>query len=260
MSEPSSEASGGAASPAGERVEIEMERAPQPAQPSAPQPRPVRPPQRRTAYQSVRRWVVSVLSQRGTAHSIALGVAVGMFVAFLPIVGIQMVVAACAATVVRANRLASIVPVWLTNPLTIPPIYAFTYWIGSLFWGGPAVAEVYAWFIDFENRLVNSSGWDLTAKFSEFLAMGRDILVPLSIGGVLVGGVIGLASYPLTLHSVLRFREARQISRRKRRDRRDRRQQHAAAMAAARGEAPPAHARHGDRRGQAHKPWWRRTA
>ena len=50
----------------------------------------------------------------------------GVFCAFLPI-PMQMVVAALLAILIRANLAVSIGLVWISNPLTMPPIFFFTY-------------------------------------------------------------------------------------------------------------------------------------
>ena len=59
-------------------------------------------------------------------RSVASGFFVGIFVAFLPI-PFQMVVAATLAVIIRCNLPLSVVLVWITNPLTMPAIFYFTY-------------------------------------------------------------------------------------------------------------------------------------
>jgi uncharacterized protein (DUF2062 family) len=55
---------------------------------------------------------------------------VGMFAALLPI-PFQMLVSAAGAIIFRVNLPVSVALVWLTNPLTMPPIFIAQYWIGS---------------------------------------------------------------------------------------------------------------------------------
>jgi uncharacterized protein (DUF2062 family) len=62
--------------------------------------------------------------------SISKGVAIGLFCAFLPI-PMQMIVASIIAIVLSGNILISIALVWITNPLTIPPIYYVLYKFGA---------------------------------------------------------------------------------------------------------------------------------
>ncbi len=63
-------------------------------------------------------------------HRLALGMAIGIFVAFTPTVGIQMVLAAAISWVMRANKFVSMAVVWLSNPATILPIYWYCYRLG----------------------------------------------------------------------------------------------------------------------------------
>ncbi len=56
---------------------------------------------------------------------------IGLFMAFVP-VPFQMVLAAVAAIIVRVNLPVSVALVWITNPLTMAPIFYLAYKIGSL--------------------------------------------------------------------------------------------------------------------------------
>lgn len=56
--------------------------------------------------------------------------AVGLFMAFFP-VPFQMIPAAILAIVFRVNLPISVALVWISNPITMPPIFYFTYKIGS---------------------------------------------------------------------------------------------------------------------------------
>jgi uncharacterized protein (DUF2062 family) len=65
-----------------------------------------------------------------TRRSTAGGIATGMFFAFIPVPG-QMVIAGLAAIVLRVNLPLSVILVWITNPVTIPPILYFAYKTGG---------------------------------------------------------------------------------------------------------------------------------
>jgi hypothetical protein len=149
------------------------------------------------------RWLVFL---RGSPEAIARGVAIGVFVAFTPTIGIQVALAAFLATLLNANRPAAMVPVWITNPLTISPIFGFTYVVGSWLCPGPSSADVAGALHGLAGKLSRHEFWDMSDQLREVLSLSRDVLFPLSVGGVLVGLVGSLAAYALTLRFVSRSR------------------------------------------------------
>ncbi|MGR8930953.1 MAG: DUF2062 domain-containing protein [Gammaproteobacteria bacterium] len=62
-------------------------------------------------------------------HSVSLAFAVGLFFAWVPS-PTQMAMAAAAALFVRANLPISVALVWITNPITMPPLFYFAYRVG----------------------------------------------------------------------------------------------------------------------------------
>ncbi len=63
-------------------------------------------------------------------HSVATAFAIGLFFAFIP-VPFQMVLAAGGAICFNGNLPISVATVWLTNPLTMPPIFYVAYLVGA---------------------------------------------------------------------------------------------------------------------------------
>ena len=158
----------------------------------------------------------------GTPHQIALGVAIGFFVGWLPIVGIQMVVAVAICQIAGANKVVPIFPVWLTNPATIVPIYSFNYWVGWLVTGGPPISELASALA----RMITpprpepgagffSTWWaEFRHSLGELLSMGWEMQIPLWLGCSLVGLALAISSYYLSLRSVESFRRALERRRR----------------------------------------------
>jgi len=75
-----------------------------------------------------------------TKHSVAGAFFIGVFCAFLPI-PFQTVLAAVLALVFKRNLALSVGLVFLSNPITIPPIFFFTYKLGALLLGQPLAWE-----------------------------------------------------------------------------------------------------------------------
>ncbi len=67
-------------------------------------------------------------------RSVAKAFAVGLFFAWVP-VPFQMVLAAGGAILVHANLPLSVVLVWITNPITMPPMFYAAYKLGALLLG-----------------------------------------------------------------------------------------------------------------------------
>lgn len=67
-------------------------------------------------------------------RSVSGGVAVGLFFCYVPI-PMQMVQAAIAAIVFRVNLPIAVSSVWVTNPLTIPPMFYLAYLVGGFILG-----------------------------------------------------------------------------------------------------------------------------
>ncbi|MGB0468493.1 MAG: DUF2062 domain-containing protein [Pontibacterium sp.] len=111
-----------------------------------------------------------------TRRSVSRAFAVGLFCAFLPIPA-QMIVAAVLAIIMRSNLPVSVGLVWLTNPLTMPPIFYSTYLVGDFLLGSPGGA------IEFEL----SMSW-----LSESLSL---IWWPLLLGSVVCGVVFAALAY-----------------------------------------------------------------
>lgn len=111
-------------------------------------------------------------------HSIARAVLIGMFWAFIPI-PLQMLPAAIFAIWFNANLPVSISLVWLTNPLTMPPVFYLNYKIGAMLLHQPAMP------FDFEL----SWQW-VSERLSE-------VGLPLFLGSFVCGLLAALISYLL---------------------------------------------------------------
>ncbi len=152
-------------------------------------------------FRSVIKWLVRL---RRSPRSIAGGFALGTFIALTPTFGIQLFLVLAIATVINVNRAAAMLTVWVTNVATIAPIYTFNYWVGSLFWEGPAVREVYAQFLDLAAKLVTIDIWAVLDQFRVVMALGQEIIIPLVIGSVIVGFICAALVYLISM-VVIRF-------------------------------------------------------
>ena len=134
---------------------------------------------------------------RGTPEAIAGGFSLGLFLAFTPTIGIQIIVAVFLATFFKLSRPAAILSVMVTNPLTIPPIFTFNYWVGRVFFDGPQVREVYGHLLNITKELAMANFWEVGTQVRAFAEIGRDMIIPLVVGSLIVASVAGVISYVL---------------------------------------------------------------
>lgn len=63
-------------------------------------------------------------------YSVSKAFAVGLFIAWIP-VPCQMALAALGSILFNANLSISVALVWITNPITMPPLFLFSYILGA---------------------------------------------------------------------------------------------------------------------------------
>ena len=114
----------------------------------------------------------------------------------------QMLFAALCAIIFRANLPLSVILVWISNPLTMGPIFYFNYLIGTFLLGQKADETLY-----FE------LSWDWMVN-----VLG-DLWLPLYLGSVVVGLTLGTLSFIiiriLWRQQVAKHWRLRQIKRKK---------------------------------------------
>ena len=71
-------------------------------------------------------------------HSVSRAMAIGLFWAMIPM-PLQMLAAAASAITGRANLPISIGLVWLTNPITMPPVFYCSYKFGAWLMNTPTL-------------------------------------------------------------------------------------------------------------------------
>lgn len=160
-----------------------------------------RPTASRWAWAHPRHILRTILMLDDTPHSIALGTAIGTFVGLTPTVGLQMVIVLvldqAIRRFVRFNRVAALLAVYISNPLTIVPIYYLDYRVGTLFFGGGLR------YGDFR-RILRFHGWHGWWRALRTLLI--DVGAPLIVGSLIVGAVGAAIAYPLMRWAVQRAR------------------------------------------------------
>ncbi len=130
-----------------------------------------------------------------SSKRIALGVSIGLFVAFLPTIGFQMGMALVIAWVLNASRPAAIACVWITNPLTMGWAYTLGYLVGRPFWSASHEVGL----LELSQTIRGDHGGiglaSVFTAFQNMLSLGTEVFVPMLIGGTIVGAVAGFLGY-----------------------------------------------------------------
>lgn len=135
-----------------------------------------------------------VLHSNSSKREVADGLAIGVFVAFTPLLGIHMLLALLLTRLLHRNSLIALAAVWITNPFTAVPIFLFNLWVGKLVYNGDvAFTELYT--------LIK------TLDLGDMLSAGKEILIPLWLGSILVGIFFAYASQRLCLKYYERIRD-----------------------------------------------------
>lgn len=142
-------------------------------------------------WNSPRTLLRTVLQLDDTHHSIALGSAIGMWIGLTPTVGFQMLlvvfVSVLTAPFFRFNRIAAIVAVYVSNPITMVPLYYFLYKVGAWFVGGDVTRDDFAAMVEYKDF----AGWWQTV-----VSLVIDLGYPLLVGTLIVATVGGVLTYP----------------------------------------------------------------
>lgn len=155
-------------------------------------------------YSSPRTLLRTILMLDDTPHSIALGTTIGVFIGITPTVGVQMILVMLLAVLVsplfQFNRVAALLTVYISNPLTFVPLYWFNYEVGTLFVAGELTRDELRGILNYSNF---SQWWETVVLL--IVEVGG----PLIIGSLVVASVCAVLTYPAMLWLLRRVREDR---------------------------------------------------
>jgi len=128
-----------------------------------------------------------VIKLKESPHRIALAFSAGVFIGMSPLLGLHTILGVTAAWLFRLNTFAIIAGVYVMNPWTIVPIYAFSTWLGAECLGIEQLIPN----IDLSN-----------GTFSYILSSLEHLLVPFLFGTFLVGFISSFISYVIIYKAI----------------------------------------------------------
>lgn len=132
--------------------------------------------------------LIRLLRLQDSPERIARGMALGLFIGMSPTFGVQMALAFLVALILNENKLAAIIGVWITNPVTAPFIYGLEYETGRVLLGLPHPPMQ----LEFNYHFIKLFGWQ--------------VVLPLSLGSLLFGIAAAVIGYTVTLRFVPELR------------------------------------------------------
>ena len=154
-----------------------------------------------------------VLHVDDSPHRIALGVSLGLFIAYMPPLGFHILLLIFLSIIFKANKFVALTFVWVSNPFTIFLLYYPSYLIGRTiltylgYEDGFAAAEISSLFhqyLSFEHVV---SGF-FTSQF--WRQMGSLIVqtgLEMFIGGLILGTFVAVTAYFAAYYCICWYRK-----------------------------------------------------
>lgn len=144
---------------------------------------------------ALRRGILNLLFKvEEPPQRVALAFAVGIWIAFFPIVGIHTLMALGVALALRLNKVAVMLGTWVSNPWTLAPMMTGGTLLGCMVTGvSPAAIEAVDWG---------------SFSLSTYVEGLRPLLVPYLVGNLILGTVMSVLTFFVIRALLVRRRRA----------------------------------------------------
>lgn len=132
------------------------------------------------------------LKSNDSPKKVALGMGIGVLMAFSPLAGTQTISALGLSFVFKANKFSALAGTFFANPFTMPIFYFLELKLGKAILG---------YSLDLPSDIVND--------IDGLLSLGSDVMLSLAVGFLIVGTAAAVFAYLVTLRSVFAFRNVR---------------------------------------------------
>ena len=148
-------------------------------------------------YKTTLKWLNKIIRIKDNPRLVSLGFALGLFIGMTPFFGGHTILALIFASLFRVNRIAAILGIFITNPLTITFIYPVNYLVGLQF------------FPNFDIPLPTAFNF---ATLTELFRNAPELIYVLSIGGAVLGIPLSIFGYVFINWLLKRYNSKRNIS------------------------------------------------
>lgn len=140
-----------------------------------------------------------ILRLKASPHEIAMGMALGIFIGFMPIIPFQTATVLVLALIFRASKLAAAVATWISNPLNMPLFYSMLYFVGRRIF--PFLNAPFPKGEDFSMLVLAEASWRL--------------LVIMFMGGVVLGLPSSVVAYFVSRKIITGYKRRKELRRKK---------------------------------------------
>lgn len=158
---------------------------------------------------TARFYYLKLIRLRGEPRYLARGVALGVFIGVTPTIPLHTILILPLAFLLRTSKISALLSSWVvSNPLTIPAQYYFSWWIGKLLFPGNL-----SW------HKINSvlqkieEGSDFMSTIHHIAALGTKAIAAMIAGGCLLAVPLTVAGYFISLNIFQKI-EASRLKRR----------------------------------------------
>jgi uncharacterized protein len=133
----------------------------------------------------IRSVISRLLTMEGKPQKVALGYALGIFLATTPFVGLKALIALLITQLCKWKKVAAIIGVYHVNSLTGPFFYAFSFFLGKTVMGYDCSFN-FPDHVGFQAILICFAG-------------SKEIFISLLVGGLIIGIPLSFIAYKLVL-------------------------------------------------------------
>ena len=141
----------------------------------------------------IQQWKNRVTNFQGDPHFVAMGMAIGVFVAATPSMPFQTAIAVALALILRSSKAAAAIGVWISNPITFPVFYLASYKVGALLFG-------------------LSNALDSGGEPVDILKLGAEVTIAAVTGGIIIGICLALITYFITRKVYIKIRSCGKLN------------------------------------------------
>ncbi len=147
---------------------------------------------------TIRELLRKAIKSNDSPKKIALGLAVGVLMAFSPLAGTQTISSLGLAFLFKANKISALAGSFFANPFTMPIIYFLELKLGKAILG---------YSLQLPTDIIND--------IPGLMALGSEVMLSLTIGFFLLGTAVAVVAYFVMLRSVFAYRKMREHLREK---------------------------------------------